>query len=65
MNFIFLLILPITTYFMRIYEGLEMQGDTLNQIFKLNPSYCLAASLYFDNAGAKIHQTREESEGDG
>ena len=60
-NFVSLLILPMLVYFMRMYEELEKEGDMLNQIFKTNPSYCLAASLYFDNAGAKLYQTRENS----
>ena len=60
------MILTLCTYFMRLYEDTEKEGDILNQIFKfLSPSYCLGASMYFDNAGQKIYDVREATEGTG
>ena len=54
-NFLFLLILPSSLSFIRLIDEFEKQGDFLHLLFKIHPSYCLAASFFFDNAGEKIY----------
>ena len=64
-NFLFLLILPVSVHWIRLLEEFEKHGDFFNQLFKIHPSYCLAASLFFDNAGEKVYESRMESFGNG
>ena len=56
-------VIPTMVYVFRATPQLEVEGDFLNQLFKLIPTYGLSVSVYADAVGGNLADIREISNG--
>ena len=52
-------ILASAVFMMRMMQDIEDQGDTLNNVFKVFPSYALSSGMLYSSSKAMLNESRE------